>query len=207
MTQRGKFIVLEGIDGAGTTTQSAMLAKNLKDLGYKVVTTQEPTLGPVGLLLRAILRGRVVGKGQPFDQKAVALLFAADRLDHIASEIAPFLDGGFFVVSDRYVLSSLAYQSLYAELGWVKEVNRFAINPDLTIFLDVPVDVAVKRIASSRPDKDIYEDKETLTRVYEAYRNALSSYPYGEWVTVDGTKPVEEVALAVLQQVKERVIS
>jgi dTMP kinase len=206
MTRKGRFIVLEGIDGAGTTTQSALLAKNLNGLGYKVVITQEPTLGPVGLLIRAILRGRVVGKGKPFDQKAVALLFAADRIDHIASEITPFIERGLFVVSDRYVLSSLAYQSIFAEYEWVREINRFALNPDLTIFLDVPPDIALKRIASSRPDKDIYEDKETLGKVYEAYKKALPFYPFGELASVDGTKTVEEVASAVFQQVKKKVL-
>ena len=206
MTMKGKFIVLEGIDGAGTTTQSALLAKELAKMGYRVVTTQEPTLGPIGMLIRGILRGRIVGKGQAFDQKAVALLFAADRLDHIACEINPLVHKGIFVVSDRYVLSSLAYQSIFAEYEWVKEINRFALKPDLTIFLDVPPDVALNRIALSRQDKDIYEDQQTLVKVYEAYKKIVSCYPYGELVVVNGIGTVEEVAASVFEKVKEKVL-
>ncbi|MFM2418433.1 MAG: hypothetical protein RL385_3156, partial [Pseudomonadota bacterium] len=106
------FIVLEGIDGAGTTTQTARLVSALTAQGRRTQATREPSDGPVGVLLRQMLRGRVVspsGKAPPSEE--LALLFAADRLDHVSAELRPLLADGVSVVSDRYDYSSVAYQS------------------------------------------------------------------------------------------------
>ncbi len=157
---RGKFIVLEGIDGSGTTTQSELLVSALRQDGIKASRTREPSDGPVGLLIRQVLTGKIVlprgaNESVEMDSRSgwstMALLFAADRMDHVGREIEPALARGEWVISDRYVGSSLAYQSLTAPgevveaLGWIANLNRFAAKPDLTVVLDVPADAAEAR--------------------------------------------------------------
>src|SRR5512147_683892 len=133
----GRFVVLEGLDGAGTTTQARLLGDALRGAGRRVHVTAEPSAGPAGALVRQILTRRVAGAGgEGFDPAALALLFAADRLDHVASEIAPKIAAGLDVVSDRFTLSSLAYQGLTTgDMGWVDVLNARAAVPDVTLFL------------------------------------------------------------------------
>src|SRR5262245_58804737 len=116
--QRGRFIVVEGVDGSGSTTHTRLLAKALRKRGHRVHTNCEPTTGPVGGLIRQVLQKRITIPGESGPKSlgwsTMALLFAADRLDHLDSEITPALRKGEWVISDRYDLSSLAYQSLTA---------------------------------------------------------------------------------------------
>ncbi len=146
--ERGRFIVLEGIDGAGTTTQAALLADALRErLGVEVELTREPTDGPLGRVLRAALTGR-----ERLDPVTLALAFAADRADHVHNPrtgIAAALAAGRWVVSDRYVLSSLAYnRGGIVTRDWLTAINRHALAPDLTLFLAVDPELALKRIAA-----------------------------------------------------------
>lgn len=205
--RRGLLIVLEGIDGAGTTTQAAALRERLAGRADPVVVTAEPSAGPVGRLIRDVLRGRAGGASgaedlaMNFDRLALALLFAADRLDHMAREVRPALARGGVVISDRYVLSSLAYQGLDAPREWVAEINRFAPVPDLTVVLDVPVDVALARLGQ-RAGRDLFETTETLERVATAYREVLAQGGLGPVVVLDGTRPREVVTEGVLRAVE-----
>lgn len=198
---RGRFLVLEGLDGAGTTTQAALLAGRLARLGRRVHLTSEPSRGPVGRLLRRALQGAVAGAGgRPLDQRALALLFAADRVDHVAGEVGPRLAAGVDVVSDRYALSSLAYQSAATgDLGWVEVLNREAPAPDLTIFLEVRPAVALRRRYAASAEREIYEVPAFQRRVAAAYRRALGRLRRrGERVAVvDGEAGVAAVAEAV----------
>jgi dTMP kinase len=140
------FIVLEGIDGSGTTTQLNRLAERLRPQGRSVVATREPSPGPIGLLLRDLLRGTHANPdGSSLDERAMALLFAADRRDHLTREIEPALAGGFDVVSDRYLPSSLAYQAVAADRAWVEQLANGVREPDLTLLLDVEIGVAARR--------------------------------------------------------------
>lgn len=199
--RRGRFLVLEGLDGAGTTTQAALLAARLAAMGRRVHLTSEPSRGPVGRLVRRALKGAVAGAGgKPFDQRALALLFAADRLDHVAGEVAPRLAAGADVVSDRYALSSLAYQSAATgDLGWVEALNREAPAPDLTIFLEVRPAVALRRRYAASAEREIYEVPAFQRRVAGAYRRGLRRLrARGERVAVvDGEADVDAVAEAV----------
>ena len=113
-TKQGRFIVFEGIDGAGTTTQARALVSWLGTRGIKAVYTGEPSEGPIGSMLRNALRGRVVPGTVPgvLDPRVIALLFAADRVDHVLYDIRPSLERGLWVICDRFVCSSLAYQGL-----------------------------------------------------------------------------------------------
>lgn len=204
----GRFIVLEGIDGAGTTSQMRHVIEWLEKRGELVHATREPTDGPLGLLLRQILRGRLVAtpglargdaKPQPIDPAAVALLFAADRLDHLHNEVVPHLEAGRHVVCDRYVLSSLAYQSLETDLRFVRNINEKAIAPDLTIFLRVRAEVAMARIETTRTQKETFEQLPLQKRVAAAYDKLLESYRDGQVVILDGEEEMSMVTTRIRQ--------
>ena len=192
--QRGRFIVFEGIDGAGTTTQARLLARWLERKGRVVHQTAEPSSGPLGNLLRQAMRRRLVGAdGEPLDPRAFAALFVADRADHLTGEIEPALARGEDVICDRYVLSSLAYQGLDADLDWVTALNAPMRAPDLTLFLDVDAEVAAKRRAGRGGKAEIYEVDAFLRRVVEAYRNVIKLRPRDGVVTLDGSDTVRAV--------------
>ena len=204
--RRGRFLVLEGLDGAGTTTQARLLGEALRRGGRSVHLTAEPSSGPAGSLVRQVLARRLDGGGgAAFDASALALLFAADRLDHWVTEIGPGLAAGGDVVCDRYALSSLAYQSLTTGApAWVEALNRRAPAPDLTVFLHVPPAVATRRrlAASGRPE--LYEVAAFQRRVAGSYRRSLRRLRgLGQRVAeVDGEGPVEAVAARVLAAVE-----
>src|ERR1700736_5069708 len=148
----GRFVVLEGIDGSGTTTQVAKLSERLRAAKVPVRTTREPSDGPIGTLARQVLTGRIiVPGGRAPGWATMALLFAADRMDHVESEIEPFVGEGGVMLSDRYDASSLAYQSVSSgaeareAVEWIRSLNRYARRPDLTIVLDLLPDVAAER--------------------------------------------------------------
>jgi len=202
---KGRFIVLEGLDGSGTTTQCAALAAILRAGGRKVLVTREPSDRPVGLLIRKALTGKVglPGKKKPLTPRTLALLFAADRLDHLAGEIEPALKRGEVVLSDRYLLSSLAYQGAQVGEAWVAELNRHARKPDLTIFLKVKPTVAGKRRKARGQARELYESKAVQDRTAKAYERAMRRLRRrGERVVVvDGGQSVDEVTFEALRHI------
>jgi len=196
---RGKFIVIEGLDGAGTTTQADKLTKYAREVqGIDVVLTAEPSKGPVGSMLRLALANRIAMKGgAPLTSDTLALLFTADRLDHIASVVEPALAAGKMVVCDRYVMSTLAYQAKSeADLLWLFQLNARAPKPDVTVFLRVPTPVGLARI-SGRGERDIFETEQFLARVERNYETVLAEADVGPVAVVDGTAPVQTVAGAI----------
>jgi dTMP kinase len=201
---RGKFIVLEGIDGSGTTTQAALVAEHLRARGARIHLTREPSDGPVGMLIRAVLSGRLRSAGgAPFDRRSLALLFAADRLDHMTSEVEPRLCAGVTVISDRYVCSSLAYQSQDCPAAWVKELNRLAPVPDLCVFLRVGTRDAGRRLSLSRQARDIFEEGAFQRRVAASYERAIRAVPRGRLLVVDGAMSKEKVFGAIRARLDE----
>ena len=197
----GRFIVLEGIDGAGTTTQCGLLAKRLRQDGASVRTTREPSDGPVGTTIRQILAGRIVGAGGRAPGWAtMALLFAADRMDHVESEIDPFIAQGGIAVSDRYDASSLAYQSVSSGRGgestveWIRTLNKNARRPDVTIVLDVPPEVAVTRREARGDAAQLYEQNELQRALCVFYKYLQRHIPKDRVVVVDGSGTVEATA-------------
>jgi dTMP kinase len=204
----GRLVVLEGLDGAGTTTQSHLLCERLRREGRRVHVTAEPSSGPIGALIRQVLKGRIGGgdggKG-PFSGWSLALLFAADRQDHFDTEIAPKLTDGLDVVCDRFTMSSLAYQG--AQLGdvrWIQEINREAADPEVVIFLRVRPEVALRRRHAASVDRDIFEVDAFQRRVARSYEDAIRRLRRAgaTVVEVDGEAPVEDVAEAVWQVVR-----
>jgi dTMP kinase len=197
----GRFLVIEGLDGAGTTTQARLLGERLKAAGRTAHVTAEPSGGPVGTLVRQVLTGRVAGRpGARLDPAALALLFAADRIDHHDVEIAPKLAAGIDVVSDRFTLSSLAYQGLdLGDMDWVEAVNGRAAIPTLVVFLRVRADVAMRRRRSASLDRELFEVEAFQRKVARSYEAAMERLrDAGQRVLVlDGEAPVEAVADAI----------
>ncbi len=196
----GKFIVLEGLDGAGTTTQVRLLEKRLSACG-PVWATQEPSERPAGRLIRRVLAGE-----EPCDPRALALLFAADRLDHLYGPegILERLRLGVHVLCDRYYLSSLAYQTLDAPFSWVYAINSRALRPDLTVFLEVPVVECLARIGVRQGErKELFERREALEHVRARYYRAIAYLHRRERIAiVDGRPGIEEVAEVVWETVR-----
>jgi dTMP kinase len=197
------FIVLEGIDGAGTTTQTERLVATLAAAGRQAHATREPSTGPIGRLLREMLQGGFAAGAQPVDGGTMALLFAADRRDHLQREIEPTLARGLDVVSDRYLLSSLAYQAEEANRAWVEGLARGIRTPDLTILLDVPVECAADRRRAAGRITERYDADETQRRVAENYRALARLHP--SVVVLDGSGGIDEVAAAIAAVVEPRL--
>jgi dTMP kinase len=184
MGKKGIFIVIEGLDGSGKTTQATLLAKKLSQ-SYKVILTAEPSQCKIGTFIR---------EGCLYEDKrlpieAEALLFAADRFEHMQKEIKPALDEGKLVICDRYVYSSLAYQgSAGLSLDWIKTINARALQPDFSVFIDVAPERVLERLQRK---KSVMETLETQQKVRAVY---LKFFEKGELVRVDGDKPKEVVA-------------
>lgn len=198
------FFVLEGIDGAGTTTQTARLAEALRNRNITVHTTREPSDGPVGMLLRQILTGRVVtpGPAGPLRSAKLALLFAADRMDHLEVEVLPRLAAGECVVSDRYDHSTVAYQSVSGRdpgsIPWLRELNRFARRPDLTIVLDVSPEVARARRLARSSAKELFDDDDLQGRLARFYSDIDAHFPGERIAHVPADRDVDAVFADVL---------
>lgn len=197
--EKGKFIVLEGIDGSGKSSQIGPLVKRLEELGIPCRETREPTGGPVGSLIRQIFTGRVTA-----DNRVVAALYAADRIDHLVNEVdglCAVIDQGITVVSDRYYFSSYAYHSVDMDMEWVIHANSISadlLRPTLTVFLDVPVETALERIHQNRFVEEIFDQEDRLRKTRELYFRAFERLKDVENVAVvDGVGTPEQVAQRV----------
>ncbi len=207
MVERGKFIVLEGIDGAGTTTQATLLDRYIRkkcDVG--VFQTFEPSSLYVGRYIRQIL-GRQVTKedGSRYSDRTIAALFLADRWVHTESEIVPALEQGRHVVCDRYYLSSFAYQSIHGQaLDTLITMHTGLISPDLTLFLDINAEVGAKRRAGRSGDPEIYEVDDFQRRVVEQYHAAIEKIKDREKIVVlNGEQSLLGVTRAIRQEVNK----
>lgn len=208
--KRGLFIVLEGPDGAGISTQTALLRSGLASRGIKSIDTKEPTAGPVGAVIRQALSHRLVyPPSEPVGDDVLALLLAADRLDHLRADILPRLEAGTHVICDRYRLSSYAYQGNTLGQEWVQVINSRSIAPDLTFFLDVPPDVSQARIAHRGQYVELYETEERLRPIYANYRALIEQMrKAGEQViTVDAARTPDVIAAAILGKTLQAISS
>lgn len=206
----GLFVVFEGIDGAGTTTQAARYASFLRSRRRLVHVTGEPSGGPMGSLLRLMLRQRMTLPSH-HRETTMTLLFAADRIDHLESEICPHLRDGYVVISDRYELSSIIYQSIGIEdegerkkfISWIRECNRHAMRPDITVVIDVDPDVAEHRRRMRGGASDLYEEPDLQARLARAYLKAEDIVGADRLIHVDGNGDVDSVTAAVTKALAE----
>jgi dTMP kinase len=184
MGKKGIFIVIEGLDGSGKTTQATLLAKKLEQ-NHKIFLTAEPSRGKIGTFIRE----GCLYEDKRLPTEAEALLFAADRIEHMYNEVKPALDESKLVICDRYIYSSLAYQgSAGLSLEWIKTINSRALQPDFSIFIDVSPEKVIERLQRK---KSIMETLETQTKVREVYLKFVAK---GELVRIDGDKPTQAVA-------------
>lgn len=197
-----RFVVLEGIDGSGTTTQAQRVAERLRARGHRVVETREPSRGPIGSLTRQMLAS---DSGATVGPEALALLFAADRLEHLAREIEPALAEGAIVLCDRYLVSSWVYQSLDCEIDWVRTINRHARWPDLTFVFTLPAELALARVearrATSGEPVERFDQADTQRRLAAGYERALAEAEADAGlVRVDAALDIAAVSEAILHR-------
>ena len=194
MKKRGIFICIEGLDGSGKTTHAHRLVRNLQEKGFNAVYTTEPSRGELG----QFIRGTILEGKKRVPRAVEAFLFAVDRVEHFEKEVEPALKEGKIVISDRSVYSSLAYQGAAGlDLEWIEKINRFALPPDLAIYIDVPPEVVVKRI---RRKKSVMERLETQRRVKEFYMKFVDS---GKLVPIDGNIKKAELEKNLLKLILE----
>ncbi|MFX1258273.1 MAG: dTMP kinase [Promethearchaeota archaeon] len=173
MTEKSFFCVIDGIDGCGSTTHSRLLAGFLKNMGYRIYLTQEPSNSEIGAILRKFL------KNKDIPPSTDALLFAADRDLHYRNEIRRKLNENYIVISDRYIESSIVYQSVQSDefsVEWVKQINKFAGKADLTIILDIDPRISLSRKSDKNLEK--FEDISFLDKVRNLYLNRAEQEGY-----------------------------
>ena len=201
---KGIFIAFEGIDGSGKSTQIQLLNEKIKEKGIRCYQTCEPSSGPIGSMTRQILTGRM-----KMDNRVIAAMFAADRLDHLLNEvdgIAKKVEEGVAVITDRYYFSSYAYHSVDVPMDWVIKTNEESakvLRPDINIFIDIDADTAMERITKNRFHTELFEKKSRLEKVRENYLKAFELLREEENIfIVDGTKTPEEIAEEIWKQVE-----
>lgn len=199
--KRGFFIAFEGIDGCGKGAQIRLLRNWFRKKGYKVKIGKNPSLSITGNILRIALKS-----DKRVTKEADALLFAADRIQNVKDVIEPALKSGAIVLSDRYIFSSLTYQTASGvDERWIKTLNKFAPKPDLTIYLDVPPDVGLKRRYEDSFFQltmiEKFENLKFLRKVREKYLK-LSKEEENVMV-IDGLKTEKEIHEEILTRVKE----
>ncbi|MEE1013771.1 MAG: dTMP kinase [Clostridia bacterium] len=202
--KQGKFIVMEGLDGCGKSTQIQRLADTLRSKGEKVYITAEPTEFETGAYLR-----RILSESLEKDMYLQAALFLADRLEHITHPefgIKRYLDEGYTVICDRYYYSSFAYQGTASDIDWVMKINlecQQMLTPDLCIFLDVNPDTCKERIDRVREKPELSEKNiELMRKIRQNFLSVLEKLqPEQNIVVIDANRELEDVEKEILHYV------
>ncbi|MFA5513975.1 MAG: dTMP kinase [Sphaerochaetaceae bacterium] len=196
-----RFVVIEGLDGAGATTQMGSVTEAFDKSGVNCHATFEPTSSPLGSLVRSVLRKEIVTT-----PLALALLFSADREDHLYNPINGIvekMEEGTVVISDRYLFSSLAYQAVECGFEKVRKLNKYPY-PKFLFYLDTPVEDCIKRIELRDNGRELFEKEEFLTKVRDNYEVIFSALPEEVvFVRIDGTKSKEEITKIIVSKLKE----
>ncbi len=198
MSQKPLFIVFEGLDGSGSTTQAKILREKLTKENFPVIHTSEPTENRIGKVVREILQKK--WKTSP---ETLQLLFCADRGEHLYSEIEPALQEGKFVISDRYYLSTLAFGKVDLKLDWLKVLNQKFRKPDLTFLLNVGVGECLRRIEERGAEKELFEKKSYLEKVWENYLEIAKEEE--NTFIINGEKSKEKIASEIWKIIKNRL--
>lgn len=192
----GKFIVFEGLDGSGQTTQTKLLAEFLKSKNQKVLTTKEPTLdSAAGKTIREVLDEKKV-----ISPKELQELYAEDRREHLNKVVIPALKKGEIVISDRYCFSSFAFGSLGVPLDYLFKINDKFLMPDLVFFMDTKPETCILRIEKRGKNKTLFEKKEKLEKVYKIYKEIFNKFK--NVIMIDGEKNIEEIHQKIANELK-----
>lgn len=187
------IVSIEGLDGSGKSTIIEKVAEKLMKHNIDVLITSEPTNGPVGKLIKEYLKQQQIER----DRNLEALLFAADRLWHWKNVIQPAVISGKIVITDRYLHSSLAYQSTnLIEEKWILEINKYVPDPDISVFIDVPPEICLKRLKESGRSLSIMENIENLEVVYKRYLDLVKR---GKLRVINGLRRVEEISDEIVE--------
>jgi dTMP kinase len=193
MRSKGYFIVFEGIDGGGKSSQIKLLKDYLKQKGFKIELHIEPTKSPIGELLWKYMKF----KDRNLVPETEALLFAADRVEH-SRNIKKALDEKKIVICDRYTHSSLAYQGATGvDFNWMRSLNKYALKPDLIILLDIDPHKGLERVSNRK--KTIFEDYEYLKKVRTEY---LRFAEKGELVVIDAAQSINDVHKEIISRIE-----
>lgn len=199
------FIAFEGIDGSGKSTQVKLLTESLQKAGHKVYFTFEPTDSPIGSLITKIFRHQMEA-----DNRTIAGLFVADRLDHLLNKtngIIKKLEEGYTVITDRYCFSSYAYQGAHMSLDWVIQANSLStdlLRPDLNIFIDISPETGMSRINKGRTLVELYETIENLRKVKDTYFEAFEKLKDQEKICIiNGERTPELIAADIWNEVSK----
>lgn len=196
---QGKFIVFEGLDGSGKTTQAKLLASYFQDSGQDTLLTCEQTKGPIGRLI-----SKALVKEIDLPAQSLQLLFVADRVDHLAKEIIPALKSGKMVISDRYFWSTVAYGSLGLNRDWLVNLHRYCLRPDLVVFIKTSPDTCLDRIEKRGKGKSIFEAKKKLARVNKTYYWLIERFA-DRSIVVDGNVSPRIIAQNVVELISKRL--
>lgn len=191
----GRFIVFEGPDGSGKTTQQKLVASAVGS----AICECEPTGGEIGRQIRRALGGEV-----DCAPETLALLFAADRCEHVRT-LEALLEKGQTVLCDRYVFSSIAYQGLELDVDWIAGINRRATErllPDAVVYIDLPTESCMDRIARGREHTEIFETTERIAKVRENYERAFAMFPKLKLIRIDGAQPMDAVTSDILAHLR-----
>jgi dTMP kinase len=190
---------IEGLDGAGASTQVKLVGESLRKLGISPLLTKEPTSGVIGRLIRQALQKKI-----NLVPESLQLLFVADRAQHLEKEIIPALQKGKVVITDRYLWSTVAFGSIGSEKEWLLDLNRNFILPDLSFFVEVEPEVCLQRIGrdKARSGLELFEKRERLEQAWDVYQWLSEKYWWAQIMMIDGEKPKEEVAAAILARLK-----
>jgi len=185
------FVVFEGLDGSGQSTQAELLREHLEGLGNKVILTKEPTIdSEAGRRIK-----KVLSHEEKLEPETLQELFNEDRKEHLENLIMPALKDGKIVISDRYFFSTFAFGSLGCNFDWLLKINNDFILPDLTFILDVRPEVSIERIKKRGKTAEFFEKFEILKKVREAYKTFPEKFE--DVYLIDGEKPISEVFLDV----------
>lgn len=202
------FIAFEGIDGSGKSTQVKILKEKLEAAGLKVYTTCEPTDSPMGKMIRDIFSHKIEA-----DHRTIAALFVADRLDHLLNKtngILKMLEEGYTVITDRYYLSSYAYQSPHMDLNWVIQANSLSaglLRPDLNIYIDISPEISIERLNKGRTSIELYETIENLRNVRDKYFEIIELLKNEEKVfVIDGNKNPDAIATGIWDKISSQFL-
>jgi len=196
---KGKFIVFEGLDGAGSTEQAELLRGALEERGLKVLLTKEPTNNVIGGIIRGALT-----KDWLLSNKGMQLLFCADREHHLQRDILPSLERGEVVICDRYIFSTLAFGALESDMWWLRSLNSDFPPPDLTFILDVDPEFCIQKLNQARFSFELFGDYERLEKVRSNYK--LLAKEYSNTFIIDATKDKDSILNEILSVVDKSLL-